>query len=315
MSLPGYNGGSLEKFIDDVVRPPSGFLADLHGAVDIIVRTLHQLLGYDVQEIVQTGSLGKGTAIQQSCDADLVLFLNGYDSMEAFIEKRQRILADIEKWLDRRMDNIRMTIKKRSMYGLTYNCEVTYSGKTVKLEMDLLPAIDVFGIKTVGERTIRQVYEEMKSKPEKVRSNYSLSFCKKQKAIFRPENAKVKDLIRLLKYWKKTNSRSGKDWTLSSYCCEVIGVYVYCERLNKKTDFKMIDGFRFALEILSEFKIKRLTVSHYYDPNETEWMNLFPMSVTCILDPANPFSNTGPKENEIKKIKRCAAETLTLLPH
>ncbi|KAK6182464.1 hypothetical protein SNE40_010149 [Patella caerulea] len=211
MSLPGYNGGSLEKFIDDVVRPPSGFLADLHGAVDIIVKTLHQLPGNSVQKIVQTGSLGKGTAVQQSCDADLVLFLNGYDSMEAFLARRQRILADIEKWLQQPADQItRMTIKRRTQYNLTYNCAVRYRGKTVQLEMDILPAIDVFRSKSGGERPIRQVYEEMKSKPENVRSNYSVSFCEKQKAIFRPENAKVKDLIRLLKYWKKTNSKSVK---------------------------------------------------------------------------------------------------------
>ncbi|XP_050405319.1 2'-5'-oligoadenylate synthase 1-like isoform X2 [Patella vulgata] len=313
MSLPGYNGGSLEKFIDDVVRPPSGFLADLHGAVDIIVRRLHLLPGNSVQKIVQTGSLGKGTAVQQSCDADLVLFLNGYDSMEEFLTRRQRILADIEKWLQQPADQItRMTIKRRTQYNLTYNCEVRYRGKTVKLEMDILPAIDVFRSKSGGERPIRQVYEEMKSKPENVRSNYSVSFCEKQKAIFRSENSKVKDLIRLLKYWKMKNSRS--EWKLSSYCCEVIGVYVYCEKLNKKTNFKMIDGFRLALEMLSKFDNKRLTFSNYYDPNETEWVNLFPMTATYIMDPANPFSNTGPRENEIRKIKRCAAETLASLP-
>ncbi|XP_050391581.1 2'-5'-oligoadenylate synthase 1 [Patella vulgata] len=312
--LRGYERGeSLEKFIDKTIRPPNDFKERVNHTVDQVVRYLHRMPGYSIQEVVKSGSLGKGTSILSDADADMVVFFNGYTDMESLIADKPQIIRDVRKymcnpdpvlyrWLfpskPEWMDSIH--VLKCNEYLIKFMVYVPYKGRSESVEVDVLPAIYV--VAKHGE-DMQSVYREMQNKSSDVRSHYSVCFCKQQLAMIRPKQAKVKDLIRLLKYWYKTNGL-----TMASYCCEVMGLYIYDEHLNSKTNFKMKTGFYKAMELFSSYRQLQITIPGIYSTRN--WSSYFP-ETTYVLDPVNPFSDTS--SHDVHSIERCARDTLNWL--
>ncbi|XP_055955311.1 2'-5'-oligoadenylate synthase 1 isoform X2 [Patella vulgata] len=313
--LGGYERGeSLEKFIDREIRPPNDFKDRVNQTVDQLVRYLHRMPGYSIQEVVKSGSLGKGTSILSDADADMVVFFNGYKNIESLIKDKPQIIRDVRQymcnpkqgWLSwifqskpEWMDSIH--VLKYNEYFIKFMVYVQYKGRSESVEVDVLPALDVVA-KHGGN--MQSVYREMQNKSSHVREHYSVCFCKKQLAMIRPKPAKVKDLIRLLKYWKRTN---GLDMT--SYCCEVMGLYIFDTYLNSKTNFDMKTGFYTAMELFSSYRQLQITIPGIYNTDNT-WFSFF-FKTTYILDPVNPFSDTS--SHDVYCIERCAKATLNWL--
>ncbi|KAK6186766.1 hypothetical protein SNE40_006042 [Patella caerulea] len=312
--LRGYERGeSLEKFIDGTIRPPNDFKDRINQTVDQVVRYLHKMPGYCIQEVVKSGSLGKGTSVLSDADADMVVFFNGYNDIESLIADKLQIIRDVRKYMcnpdpgwfswifpskPEWMDSIHVI--KSNEYLIKFMVYVLFHGRSEPVEVDVLPAIDVVA-RHGGD--MQSVYREMQNKSSEVRGHYSVCFCKEQLAMIRPKPAKVKDLIRLLKYWYKTNGL-----TMASYCCEVMGLYIFDEHLNRKTNFKMKTGFYKAMELFSSYRRLQITIPGIY--NTDNWSSYFP-ETTYVLDPVNPFSDTS--SHDVCSIESCAQATLSWL--
>ncbi|KAK6186760.1 hypothetical protein SNE40_006036 [Patella caerulea] len=155
--LRGYaRGESLEKFIDRTIRPPNDFKDRVNHTVDQVVRYLHKMPGYSIQEVVKSGSLGKGTSVLSDADADMVVFFNGYKDIESLIAHKPQIISDIWKYMcnpspgwyswifpskPEWMDSIR--VLKYNEYFIKFMVYVQYQGRSEPVEVDVLPAIDV----------------------------------------------------------------------------------------------------------------------------------------------------------------------------
>ncbi|KAK6181609.1 hypothetical protein SNE40_009431 [Patella caerulea] len=308
--LPGHTDGeSLEKFIDRVVRPPDEFRKRMNNAVDKLVQYLHVMPGYSVSEVVKSGSLGKGTAVQDSADADMVMFINDYKTMEELKNAKPTILNDIKRYLTNPKNKYlgskpdwlnSITVGKMTGFHINVKIHLTYNGKNLPVDIDILPAIDVI---RKHEDNLDAVYAEIETKPDDIQAHYSVCFCKKQISLIRPQPAKAKDLILLLKYWKMKN-----DLDMRSYCCEILGLHIFKEHMNSKTNFKMREGFIKALEMLQDYQTIQIAKSSLYDSRA--WRRHFP-STYYIMDPVNPFSDTS--SLNIQPIRKCAQMTLARL--
>lgn len=99
----------------------------------------------------QGGSAGKGTALRNNSDADVVLFVNCFSSYQEQEEQRGRILAIIEKRLYEcppasssvRISTPRYKDSRDRPRSLSLTLFSNTSGESI--DVDILPAYDVLG--------------------------------------------------------------------------------------------------------------------------------------------------------------------------
>ncbi|CAC5385990.1 OAS [Mytilus coruscus] len=194
-----YQGETLECFIDRHVRPNYEFLRRCSSVIDRVVRIVHLHPRYSVSQVIKGGSLGKGTGVKGHSDVDLLVVLNDFKTVDELANQMDNILDDFSVYLSSR-DGIRFV--GRTPYTLQFQmmCD---SGNDWH-DVDLLPIIDVwstwlFGL--AGGPT--KAYKEMVKKPY-LRKYYAKCLCKLQIEFVKSRPCRVKDLIRLIKYWNKT---------------------------------------------------------------------------------------------------------------
>ncbi|ESO92010.1 hypothetical protein LOTGIDRAFT_163017 [Lottia gigantea] len=112
-------------------------------AVDSIVRQLHHMPDYSIKEVVKSGSLGKGTTVGDTADADLVIFFNGYQTMEELIAAKPKIISDIATYMNRFDQSVFSKCEKirENEYLGQFRFQHTETNRFV--EVDILPALDV----------------------------------------------------------------------------------------------------------------------------------------------------------------------------
>ncbi|XP_041357499.1 2'-5'-oligoadenylate synthase 2-like [Gigantopelta aegis] len=74
-----------------------------------------------------------------------------------------------------------------------------------------------------------QIYDEMSRKSPGKRQFYSVCFAEKQAEFVKSVPQNVKNLIRLVKYWKKT-----EDVGLKSYVLELLIIHLWRECENRQ---------------------------------------------------------------------------------
>ncbi|PVD35120.1 hypothetical protein C0Q70_06401 [Pomacea canaliculata] len=122
--------------------------------IDKFVSFLHDnTFGRDfsVKEVRKCGSLGKGTAVRGRADIDLVVIINGLNSVEDLKANRVQLLESLKQKLKNSLgiepENLKVN---KYMYSLTYK----WNG----IEVDILPAVDI--LSACGSPS--GIYEAMK---------------------------------------------------------------------------------------------------------------------------------------------------------
>lgn len=101
---------------------------------------------------LQGGSAGKGTALQNKSDADVVLFLSCFSSYQHQKQELKHILDLIKESLDARKETLAFTVRMsspsykgpdntRRSLSFTLRSEKTKES----IEVDILPAYDALG--------------------------------------------------------------------------------------------------------------------------------------------------------------------------
>ncbi|ESO92009.1 hypothetical protein LOTGIDRAFT_233290 [Lottia gigantea] len=266
--VPGIRvGETLESFIDRQLRAPEAYRERMSQAVESIVRHLQHMPNYSIKEVVKSGSLGKGTTVGNNADADLVIFFNGYQTMEELIAAKPKIISDISTYMNRFDRSVFSACIKLRENGYLGQYKLKHIATNTFVEVDILPALDVVALRG----SVEGVIEEMRYKPQIVRGHYSVCFCKEQLRLIRAKPAKVKDLIRLMKYWKNSNSLP-----IRSYCCEVVCLYVHDKFLGQQTNFNMKEGFNRVLRFLIETQTLHTVIDPMYYYNTRDWFSVFP---------------------------------------
>ena len=96
---------------------------------------------------------------------------------------------------------------------------------------------------------------------------YSAALVKVQRDFVRERPVSVKDLIRLVKYWRKTFiPQSGSEHLPPSYLLELLTIHAW-ENANRPESFDMKIGFKAVMEVLKNHRSLRVSWEDYYRRN------------------------------------------------
>ncbi|XP_046330643.1 2'-5'-oligoadenylate synthase 1-like isoform X1 [Haliotis rufescens] len=299
--MPGMQAGdTLYKFIDRDIRPNQKFNSQCLKIIDKLVRSLQAKTSpFNIKRIVKGGSLGKGTSVKDKSDIDLIIFFNGYSTVQDLQLDKARLLQQLEEYVKKDWSE-HLLFKGKTPFSLQFYLKIDDDDK--EHEVDLLPALDI----TQSGRQLSEIYSEMKglSRPERdpyacCVSPLQLEFVSATNRVSTP--GKVKDLIRLLKYWIKV-----EDVPLRSYFLELLVVRQWREA-GTPQDIDLEGCLRDVIKQLIDCKTMAIAFSDHYDYKDYRKK----LEPPFLLDPANPFRNVAPvSKREVEMTARKAATLL-----
>ncbi|XP_078322344.1 2'-5'-oligoadenylate synthase 1A-like [Crassostrea virginica] len=274
--LSALSARELNTFVQNELEPDTEYNKSCNAVVDRLCQFMQNNFPDQLRpsEVRKSGSLGKGTAVKGKSDADLVVFLARFHTVSELRQSLPSILDRMKLYLGR--------------YG---GCDVTgTSSYAVKVsvpcyghshDVDILPSVNILNTMSKEE-----IYAEMVSaSPSYTREYYSAALAPLQIQFVSRCPAKVKNLIRLMKYWRKTDfeESTGTLRLPSSYPLELIVIGEW-ERAGGPNNFDLWKGFYHVLTAVDNYS----KLKHAWTQNYTSHHCRDPY---FVMDPANPFNN------------------------
>uniref|UniRef100_A0A8C0GZV2 2'-5' oligoadenylate synthase n=1 Tax=Chelonoidis abingdonii TaxID=106734 RepID=A0A8C0GZV2_CHEAB len=297
----------LDKFIFDVLQPDSTFLRQAGQAINTICEFLKKNCFADcppprikVLKVVKGGSLGKGTSLKDSSDADLLVFLNcfkGYGDQET---NRAGIIKEIKRMLEKCQQEKHFEVFiEQSRWPNPRVLSFKMSSETLdeSIEIDVLPAYNALCMSCCpySARPMSQVYEELIQSCSRG-GEFSTCFTELQRDFVVDRRTKVKSLIRLVKYWYKQVQQPEGESLPPQYALELLSVYAW-EQGSKDRAFNMAEGFRTVLELIQQYKHLCVywTINYNFADDVLAGFlhHQLQKARPIILDPADPTGIVG----------------------
>ncbi|KFQ49870.1 2'-5'-oligoadenylate synthase-like 2, partial [Nestor notabilis] len=268
---------------------------------------------------LQGGSAGKGTALQNNSDADVVLFLSCFSSYEQQKQKRRHILDLIEKRLHTCRQSLTFTVnisepRYKGPGSTPRSLSLTLCSKDTleSIEVDILPAYDALGQLSQDAPPDVSVYIgllEASSDP----GEFSPCFTELQKKFVKRCPAKLKNLLRLVKHWYKEllKPRYPTADLPPKYALELLTIYAWEEGTGSSDSFVTAEGFRTVLELLCRHQEICIYWEKYYSLQHNQ-IGAHIKTLLCsprpiILDPADPTGILSQGKNWNLVAKEAAA--------
>ncbi|NXN78323.1 OASL2 protein, partial [Bombycilla garrulus] len=318
----------LYPWIVNTLEPSTAFTTQVKKTVGQICEFLKTNCFEDdihVLKTVKGGSAGKGTALKNKSDADVVLFVSCLSSYQVQKQNRKRILDLIK---------IRLKACRESLAFDVWIGEPNYKGpgstpRSVSLtllsketgesiDMDILPAYDALG----------QVIEDARPNPEvyvnllracRDPGEFSPCFTELQKKFVKRYPARLKNLLRLVKYWYKErlNPQYPSAALPPKYALELLTIYAWEEGTGSADSFDMAQGFRTVLELLRQPQQIIIYWEKYYSLQHPEIgahvKQLLRSPRPVILDPADPTGILGRSKDWGLMARAAATDCCSLL--
>ncbi|KAK3577493.1 hypothetical protein CHS0354_026447 [Potamilus streckersoni] len=284
---------NLDIFDANNLQMNDSYRASCNAVIDRLVKFLQNNVPIKVKEVVKGGSLGKGTAIRDKSDIDLVLFLSDYHTVKSVKADMTQLLSTLENYLGR-YGGCRVVGSTRFSIQVDVSCHALHEHN-----VDILPACDILG----GHGTAA-VYGEM-ARSEDLRHYYSASLVKLQLNFVKVLPTKVMSLIRLVKHWRKSElpSDSGKGRWPTSYILELIVIKKW-EDAGRPERFDLKNLLHSFLQALVNYRDLKVVWYKNYDRLYTHH------SPPYVIDPANPFNNVMDRCDVWDDVARYARDTL-----
>ncbi|NXG53873.1 OASL2 protein, partial [Psilopogon haemacephalus] len=297
----------LDHWIMVVLQPSTNFSAHVKETVKKICNFLKEDCFEDIRvyKTVKGGSAGKGTALQNKSDADVVLFLSCFSSYEHQKQERKRILDLIKERLDACRECMTFRVEMsapsyrhsdntpRSLSFTLFSKETPES-----LEVDILPAYDALGQVTKDAQPKAEVYVGLLN-AHGGPGEYSPCFTELQKRFVKRCPAKVKNLVRLVKHWYKEmlKAQYPRADLPPKYALELLTIYAWEEGTSSSESFCTAQGFRTLLELLRRHQEICVYWETYYSLQHSQIgahiKSLLHSPCPIVLDPADPTGILG----------------------
>ncbi|NWT57873.1 OASL2 protein, partial [Erythrocercus mccallii] len=305
---------NLDSWIADTLQPSTAFSTQVKETVGQICEFLKRNCfgdGIHVQKTVKGGSAGKGTALKNNSDADVVLFLSCLSSYQEQKENRKVILDLIMIRLKACRESLQFDVyigepRYKGPDSTPRSLSLTLSSKETResIDVDILPAYDALGQVTQDAPPNAEVYVRLLracSHP----GEFSPCFTELQKMFVKRYPAKLKNLLRLVKYWYKEmlNEALPPNANLPpKYALELLTIYAWEEATGSCNSFDMAQGFRTVLELLCRHREICIYWEKYYSLQHNPEIGahvkeLLRRPRPVILDPADPTGILGQDKN------------------
>lgn len=285
---------SLELFVRDTLEPDTGYNTSCCAVVDRLCNIMKHNFPEELRpaQIIKGGSLGKGTAVKGKSDVDLVVFLP-FDSIQSLQNKMDTVLNDMKTYLH----GGKCTIEGQTQHAVkvSVSCHQEHTH-----DVDILPSVNI--LDKYGSKG--EIYKMMKGLSETDQSFYSAALVPLQMEFVSQRPTKVKSLIRLVKYWRKTSFKesTGNKRLPTSYPLEVITISEWQTKCGRE-NFDLRKGFYNVLRALVNYRNLAYVCDDNYkssDVKKSLKQNWY------VMDPANPFNNLMRRCNCWKEVKTIA---------
>ncbi|NWI11623.1 OASL2 protein, partial [Crypturellus soui] len=302
-----------------------------------------------VHKTVKGGSTGKGTALKNNSDADIVVFLSCFSSYQDQKERRAEILNHIEKMLEQCRATLTFSVmiinlRRKGRFGTSarsLSLTLQSASCSESVDVDVLPAYDALGraphsadvelgaapagaaLAALSPHTGQVIQDAMPDPNVYVKllaacgdlSEFSPCFTELQKLFVKRCPTKLKNLLRLVKYWYKEvlKPRNPSANLPPKYALELLTIYAWEQGTGASEDFSMAEGFRTVLELLCQHQKILIYWEKYYSlqhPDVGGFVKnlLLQSSRPVILDPADPTGILGQRADWVavaKEATRC----------
>uniref|UniRef100_A0A663MEJ5 2'-5'-oligoadenylate synthetase 1 domain-containing protein n=1 Tax=Athene cunicularia TaxID=194338 RepID=A0A663MEJ5_ATHCN len=319
------SANELDRWIAKTLEPSPAFRSQVKQTVKQICDFLKEdcfETNIRVHKTVKGGSAGKGTALQNNSDADVVLFLSHFSSYKQQKQERNYILDLIKRRLHvcRETLTFTVTISKPQYRGPSNtprSVSLTLGSRTSPetIKVDILPAYDALGQVGRDPRPDMEVYVGLLNAGGEP-GEFSPCFTELQKKFVKRYPVKLKNLLRLVKHWYKELLKPrycGADLP-PKYALELLTIYAWEEGTGSCNSFVMAEGFRTVLELLCRHREICIYWEMYYSLQHVQiGAHIKNLMIPIILDPADPTGILG-KDTRWDLMAQKAAEDLLLLP-
>ncbi|XP_062979436.1 2'-5'-oligoadenylate synthase 1-like [Elgaria multicarinata webbii] len=303
--LYSVQSGDLDAFIANHLQPSEEFSRNINDVVHRICTFLKEQCALEARVIktVKGGSTGKGTALGDNSDADLVVFLSCFSSYQDQAEKRMSVIRNIEEKLKYCKRSIAFNIDFPIINPKARSLSLIFQSKKKKaaIEVDILPAYDVLGQITSEYKPPPQVYLEL-IQANGTPGEFNTSFTELQRNFVKHCPAKLKGLLRLVKHWYKELKKHLKQTNPSStlppkFALELLTIYAWEEGKRRAEQFNTAEGFCTVMKLLTRYEELCIYWTAYYSLEHptigahVKKMLKGPRPV--IVDPADPTQNVA----------------------
>merc|ERR1719160_1849048 len=226
----------------------------------------------NIAQVVKGGSVGKGTAISGTTDAEVVFFLRGMPQGQQ------------SKWLPPLLKAVAAVLTQHlnQEHGVEGICTSDDS-----VNMKVKGCVDVELRFSPDFETYSEVIEAMGQQRPDVRKHFNTALVKEQVQFVSKQPGQVKVTMRLLKWWRNQQRWSSQLTTPSDEILELIAVYSALQA--KPRDQKM--AIANAMSLMARFEELRIVWSNYYG-KEDIWSPLLQQR-PLLMDPVNPYLNVA----------------------
>ncbi|NWI85917.1 OASL2 protein, partial [Pitta sordida] len=302
---------SLDGWIMDNLQPSTAFSMQVKQTVRQICDFLKEncfLSEIRVYKTVKGGSAGKGTALKNNSDADVVLFLSCFSSYQQQKQRRKDTLDLIIKRLNACRENLQFSVgisepRYKGPDNTPRSLSLTLFSKETResIDVDILPAYDALGQVREDVPPNVEVYVELLNACSNP-GEFSPCFTELQKLFVKRYPAKLKNLIRLVKHWyKECKLQYPKADLPPKYALELLTIYAWEVGTASCDSFDTAEGFRTVLELLHQHQDICIYWEKYYSLQHRQIgahiKNLLCSDRPVILDPADPTGILGQGKN------------------
>uniref|UniRef100_A0A493U2S1 2'-5'-oligoadenylate synthetase like n=1 Tax=Anas platyrhynchos platyrhynchos TaxID=8840 RepID=A0A493U2S1_ANAPP len=318
MELWNVSTSDLDGWVAATLQPSTDFATAVKKTVQQICDFLKEECFEDKTRVFKTvkgGSAGKGTALRNNSDADVVIFLSCFSSYVEQREEHPKILKFIENRLQECRQRLSFTVSISPPRYKGRSLSLTLSSNGESIEVDVLPTYDALGQVTQDGPPDPQVYVDLLD----VNSNpgeFSTCFTELQKKFVKRCPAKLKNLLRLVKHWYKQilKPQYPSAELPPKYALELLTIYTWEQGANSNEAFNMAEGFCTVLKLLGQYREICIYWERYYSLQHhrigAHLKQLLRMPCPIILDPADPTGILGQGKRwdlVAKEAARCCA--------
>ncbi|KFU88237.1 54 kDa 2'-5'-oligoadenylate synthase-like 2, partial [Chaetura pelagica] len=297
----------LDTWVMENLQPSTDFTKNVKDTVDKICTFLKESCfekDIRVQKTVKGGSAGKGTALKNNSDADVVLFINYFSSYHVQKQNRERLrILDLIKQRLEQKERLDFTVsitepRYKGPNNAPRSLSFTLYSNSESIEVDILPAYDALGNVKRDDPPDPNVFVgllDIGSSP----GEFSPCFTELQKMFVKRCPAKLKNLVRLVKHWYKemVKPQHPNEHLPPKYALELLTIYAWEEGTGSSDSFVTAEGFRTVLELLCQHQKICIYWEKFYSLKDNRTgdhvKRLLGSPRPVILDPADPTGILG----------------------
>jgi len=265
-----------EQYMDlhNKISGPS-FGVKAQQALSDVVDAVQDITFLNVDHVVKSGSIGKGTAISGAADAEVVFFLGGLPPTKQ------------DKWLPPLI---------KAVAGVLHESLSEEEGVDSILATDDSVQLLVKGPLVVDLRfspvfgSYKKTIEALEAQGPEARRFYGTSLSEERVQFISRQPSTVKVTIRLLKWWRNQQGWSCSKSRPSDDILELMAVYAAVQ--TKPRDART--AIANVMSLLSRFNELRIVWSNFYSKSDV-WAPLL-RHRPLLMDPVNPYVNIADAE-------------------